>query len=114
MVNAWKRNISPLPAGRNGKSTNRSTQQHHHVNEVKSGWDSERFRALGAMRGFRRKRSLRRTNHEKHTSEAMKPKRNALRIMLREKLVGQESKLKMQMQRFSKSRTIWRMLKLRN
>jgi len=52
------------------------------------------------------KRSLRRRNDEKRTSQAMKTKRNGLRIMLREKPLGQESKLKMQRQRFNKSGTM--------
>jgi hypothetical protein len=34
--------------------------------------------------------------------------------MLRERQLGQESELKMQRQRFSKSRKIWRMLKSRD
>jgi len=36
----------------------------------------------------------------------MKRKKNELRIMLREKPLGQESELKTQRQRFNKSRTI--------
>jgi hypothetical protein len=36
----------------------------------------------------------------------MKRKRNGLRIMLRERPLGQESEVKTQRQRFSKSRTI--------
>jgi len=37
MVNAPKQNFSPLPAGRYGKSTKRSTLRRHHANEGKSG-----------------------------------------------------------------------------
>jgi hypothetical protein len=38
MVNALKKNFSPLPAGKYGKSTKRSIQRHHHqANEGKSG-----------------------------------------------------------------------------
>jgi len=41
MVNAQKKNFSPLPAGRNGKSTKRSTQRRHQANEGKSGFEAE-------------------------------------------------------------------------
>jgi len=44
----------------------------------------------------------------------MKRKTNGLRIMLREKPLGQASELKTQRQRFNKSRKIWSMLKLRD
>jgi len=43
---------------------------------------------------------------EKRTSKVMKRKRNRSRIMSREKLLGQESELNLQRQRFSKSRKI--------
>jgi len=58
MVNAAKKNFSPLPAGRYGKSTKRSTQQHHHAPEGKSGLETERVRALGALRSLRSKKKL--------------------------------------------------------
>jgi len=58
MVNAPKKNFSPLPAGRYGKSTKRSTQRRHHPNEGKSGLDAQRFRALGALRSLRFKKKL--------------------------------------------------------
>jgi len=44
----------------------------------------------------------------------MKRKRNGLRIMLREKPLGKESKLKTQSQWFSTTRRIWSMLKSRD
>jgi len=53
MVNARKKNFSPLLAGRNGKSTKRSTQRRHQANEGKSGLEAERVRALGALRSLR-------------------------------------------------------------
>jgi hypothetical protein len=58
MVNALKKNFSPLPAGRYGKSTKRSTQRHHQANEVKSSLDAERVRALGALPSLRSKKKL--------------------------------------------------------
>jgi hypothetical protein len=63
MVNAPKKNFSPLPAGRNGKSTNRSTQRHHQANEHKSGFEAERVRALGALRSLRSKKRLAAEKH---------------------------------------------------
>jgi len=58
MVNAPKKNFSPLPAGRYGKSTKRSTQSRHHANEGKSGLEAERIRAFGALRSLRSKKKL--------------------------------------------------------
>jgi len=58
MVNAPKKNFSPLPAGRYSKSTKRSTQRRHHANEGKSGLEAERVRALGALRSLRSKKKL--------------------------------------------------------
>ena len=58
MVNAPKNNFSPLPAGRNGKSTKRSTQRRHQANECKSGFEAERVRARGALRSLRSKKRL--------------------------------------------------------
>jgi len=51
-------------------------------------------------------------NNEKRTSSAMERRNNGLRIMLREKLLGWERELKMQRQRFSKSRKIRAKLKM--
>jgi len=58
MVNALNKNISPLPAGRYGKSTQRSTQRCHHANEGKCGLEVESVRALGALRSLRSKKKL--------------------------------------------------------
>jgi len=58
MVNALKKNFSPLPAGRYDKLTKRSTQRRHHANEGKSGLEAERVRALGALRSLRSKKKL--------------------------------------------------------
>jgi len=51
-------NFSPLPAGRYGKSTKRSTQWRHHPNEGKSGLEAERVRDLGSLRSLRSKKKL--------------------------------------------------------
>jgi len=58
MVNALKKNFSPLPAGRNGKSTKRSTQRRHQANEGKNVFEAERVRALGALRSLISKKRL--------------------------------------------------------
>jgi len=58
MVNAPKQNFSPHLGGRYCKSTNRSTQRQQQVSEDKSRLESERVRALGALRGLRCKRKL--------------------------------------------------------
>jgi len=58
MGNGPKMNFSPLPAGRNSKSTQRSTQRRHHANEGKTGLETERVRALGAQHSLRSKKKL--------------------------------------------------------
>jgi len=58
MVNAPKKNFSPLLAARNGKSTKRSTQRRHQANEGKSGFEAERVRALGALCSLRSRKRL--------------------------------------------------------
>jgi uncharacterized protein with WD repeat len=58
MVNALKKNFSPLPTGRYGKWKKWSTQLRHQANEGKSGLEAERIRALGALRSMRSKKKL--------------------------------------------------------
>jgi len=58
MVNAPKKNLSPLPAGKYGKSPKQSTRQRHQANEGKSGLEAERVRALGALRSLWSKKKL--------------------------------------------------------
>jgi len=58
LVNALKKNFSPLLAGRNGKLTQRSTQQRHQANEGKSGFEVQVVRAIGALRSLRSKKWL--------------------------------------------------------
>jgi len=58
IANATKKNLSPFPAGRYGKSSKRSTQRRHHANEGKSGLVAERVRALPALRSLRSKKKL--------------------------------------------------------
>ena len=58
MVNAPKKDFSPLLAGWYGKSTKRSTQRCHQANEGKSGLEAERVRAHGALRSLRSKKKL--------------------------------------------------------
>jgi len=56
MVNAPKKNFSPLPAGTYGTLTKRSTKRRHQANEGKSSLEEERVRALATLRGFRSKK----------------------------------------------------------
>jgi len=58
MVNDPKKNFPPLPAGKYGKSTNRSTRQHHQANHSKSSLEADRVRALGALRRLQSKQKL--------------------------------------------------------
>jgi len=58
MVNAPKKNFSPLPVGRYSKWTKSSTQRPHQANEGKRGLEAERIRALGALRSLRSKKKL--------------------------------------------------------
>jgi hypothetical protein len=58
MVNAPKKNFSPLPAGKYGESTKQPTCRHHQANEGMRGLEAERVRALGALCSLRSKRRL--------------------------------------------------------
>jgi len=58
MVDAPEMTVRPIPAGRYLKSTKRSTQQRHQVNDSKSGLEAETVRALGALRSLRSKKTL--------------------------------------------------------
>jgi hypothetical protein len=58
MVNALKKNFSPLPAGKYSKSTKMSTLRRHQANKGKSGLVAERVRALGAWCSLRSKKKL--------------------------------------------------------
>jgi len=49
MVNAAKKNFSPLPASKYSKSTNHSTRRPHQANEGNSSSGAGRFRALRAF-----------------------------------------------------------------
>jgi len=58
MVNAPKRNLSPLLVGKYGKSTKHFTQWRHQANKDKSGLEAERDRALGALCSLLSKKKL--------------------------------------------------------
>jgi len=67
MVNALKKNFSPLLTGRYGKLTKRSTQQPHQANDGRSGLEAERVRALGALHNLRsKKKPVAETRQETH------------------------------------------------
>jgi len=55
MVNTLKNYFSPLTAGGDDKSKQRSTQRHHQVNAGKRGMKPERLSALGALSSMRSK-----------------------------------------------------------
>jgi len=55
MINALKKNFSPLPAGKHSKSTKQSRRRQE-ANEGKSSLEAERVRALGVMRSLRSKK----------------------------------------------------------
>jgi len=57
-ANAPKTNVLPLPAGKYGKSTTRSTRQHHQANEGKCGLEAGSVWALGTLRSFLSKKRL--------------------------------------------------------
>jgi len=58
MVNSPKQNYSPLLAGKNGKSIERSTKQLHQANECKNTLEAESVRALGEIHSLRSKKKL--------------------------------------------------------
>jgi len=58
MVNAPKKNLSPLPAGKYGKSTKQSTRRRHQANEGKSRLEAERVRAFGALGSLRSNKKI--------------------------------------------------------
>jgi len=58
MVNAPRMNFSPLPVGKYGKWTNKSTLRRHQENEEKSGLVAGRVRALGALLSLQSKKNL--------------------------------------------------------
>jgi len=58
MVNAPTKNVTPHPAGRYGKSTKQWIRWRHQAIERKSGFDAERFWALGALRSLWSKKKL--------------------------------------------------------
>jgi hypothetical protein len=58
MVNAPKKNFSPLLAGRYGKSTELLSQRRHQANGSNSGLEAEQIRAFGALRSLTSKKNL--------------------------------------------------------
>jgi len=76
------------------------------VNEGKSGFEAEWVRALGALGSLGSKKKLAaETKREMHFF-SNEEKSNGLRIVWRERLRWQESELKMQRQRLSRSKKI--------
>jgi len=76
MVDAPKKDLSPLLAGKYGKSMMKSTQWCHQVNKGKSGLEAERGRALGALHSLwsKKKLSAEKTRETDDTSNEEKEK----------------------------------------
>ena len=94
MVNDLKKNLYPLPAGKYGKTTKRSSRRRHQVNNGNSGLGPGRVRVLGVLRSVRSKRSSRRGQDGKCSLYVMKKKRTGSRIMWLERPQWQESEFK--------------------
>jgi len=58
MVNVLKNNLSPLPAGIDGKSTRCPTWRRHQANQTQTALEAEEVRALGALQSLRSKETL--------------------------------------------------------
>jgi len=58
MVNVPKMNLSPLPAGKYGKSTKHSTRRRHKSDQGKSGFEAEPVRADGALLSLQSRKKL--------------------------------------------------------
>jgi hypothetical protein len=58
MVNALKKNLSPLPASKYCKLTKHSTQRHYQVDKDNSGVEVEMIRVLGTLCSLRSKKKL--------------------------------------------------------
>jgi len=110
-VNALKTNYSLLLAGKYGKSTKQSTQQHHQANEVKSDLETERVRALGALRSLQSKTMLAAEKWRDTHFLSNEEKEKWIGDYVERETAGQESELKTQRQRSGRSRKIQRQLK---
>jgi hypothetical protein len=73
---------------------------------IRAVWRRRESEPLVHCAACNTKRSLQQRNYEKRTFQTMETKLNESRIMLRERPLGQESQLKMQRQRFRRSRKI--------
>jgi hypothetical protein len=73
---------------------------------ARAAWMQKESEHLGHYAACDPKRNLQRRNEEKCTYYPLMRKRNGLRIMFREKPLGQESELKMQRRQFIKRRKI--------
>jgi hypothetical protein len=76
--------------------------------------DTERVRALGALRSLESKKKLAAETWRETQNFSTDEKKNESMIMLREKPLGQDSKLKTQRKQFGRRRKILRWLKRRN
>jgi hypothetical protein len=79
-----------------------------------SGLEAKSVQALGVLHSLRSKKKLAAEKPRETHSSNKERNSNGLWIMLRDNPLGQESELKRQKQRFSKSRRICSMLKLRD
>jgi len=82
--------------------------------QARAAWRQKEFEPLEHCTACDAKRSLRRRNHNKPTVYAMKRKWNVSRIILRERLLWQESKVKTYRQQLCRTSMIWGKLKMRD
>jgi len=58
MVDSLKKNFSPLPASKYGKSTKRSRRHHQEANEVMGAYEADTVRAFGVLGSLWFKKNL--------------------------------------------------------
>jgi len=88
MVNPPEKNVSPIPAGKYGKLTKRSTHQRHHVNEGKSGLEPERVCALGALCSVQTKSYLAAEKQQERYSLSNEDKQQWLENYVQREITG--------------------------
>jgi len=88
MVNAMKKNFVPLPVGRYGKWTKRSTQRSHQANKGQSGLEAKRVRAFGALRSLRSKKKLAAEKQQETHFLSNKPRENWIQDYVERETAG--------------------------
>jgi len=107
MVKAPKKNFSPPPEGKYGKSTTKSTCRRHQVNKGRPAWRSTGSEHWEHCAASDLQRRLPQRTDRNRTFWAMKRNRNGSRMLCRERPLCQESKFLTQRQRLCE---IWWLL----